>query len=113
DWCRKGLTIAEEIGNIDLEEQACECSYVAYKGLGNIAKALIFHERMFALESEMNKADAGKKLQQMEFEKKMLQDSLTKAEATRLLEEKHQKEVYQKNQSRNIALGVGVVVLIL
>jgi len=111
-WCSRSLVLAEEIGNIDFEEQACECMYVAHKGLGNTEKALIYHERMLSLEAAMNKADAGKKLQQMEFEKEMLQDSIAKAEAARQLQEAHQKEVRQKNKSRNIALGMGGVVLL-
>jgi len=112
-WCEKGLNEAVQAGNIDYEAQACECLYVAYKGMGQGAAALRYHERMIALEAEINKVAIGEKLQQMEFERVMLQDSINKAESARVLQQAHEKEVRRKNQSRNVALGIGGAVLML
>lgn len=112
-WCEKGLKTVERIGNIDLEEQACECLYVAYKGLGEGSKALVYHERMLNLVEQLDKATVVKKLQLMEFDKVMLQDSINKAEAARLLEDAHLQEVRSKNKTRNIALVIVGVVLVL
>lgn len=112
-WCEKGLKTVERIGNIDLEEQACECLYVAYKGLGEGAKALIYHERMLMLNEQLDKATVVRKLQLMEFDKAMLQDSINKAETARLLQEAHLKEIRSKNRTQNIALVIVGVVLML
>ena len=113
EWCNKGLTLSEEIGAIALQKAACLCLYDAYKGLGNGNKALEYHEEMLVLTDSLQKKETSKLLQQMEFAKQVLEDSLETAEKERLIEVAHQEEVRQKDRTRNIAIGGGILVLIL
>lgn len=113
EWCNKGLTLSKEIGVIASQNAACQCLYDAYKGLGNGNKALEYHEEMLALADSLQKKETTKLLQQMEFAKQVLEDSLETAEKERLIEVAHQEEVQQKDRMRNIAIGVGIIVLIL
>lgn len=112
-WCNKGLAISENIEIVPLQKYACECLYNAHKKLKNEGKALYYNEKVLALQVILNKDEAGKKLQQMEYDNQILKDSLKTAEKERLLEEEHQQEVRKKNQTRNILIGVGVLVLLI
>ena len=65
------------------------------------------------LEDSLQAKETTKSLQRMEFQKQVLQDSITQAETDRLVLEAHQEEVRQKNQTRNVLAGGGLIVLIL
>lgn len=110
--CEKGLSIAKELGIIDEQREACACIYDSYKALGNSNKALAYHEMMLSLSDSLKIKETGKKLQQMEFEKKMLSDSIVQVGKDRLVQEAHQEEVRKKSRTRNIALGSGFFLLI-
>ena len=111
--CQKSLQISEEIGAIDLQKEACSCLYEAHKALGNGNKALVFHERMLVLNDSLQSEETSKKLQQMEFKKQVVEDSLLQVEKDLLIEMAHQTEVRKKDKNRNIALGVGMFFLLL
>ena len=113
EFCKKALAISQEIGALNEEESACHCLYDTYKAMGKGNEALVYLEKMNVLNDSLNAEETAKKLQQMEFAKTMLQDSIAKAEETRLVEEAHQEEVRQKNRTRNIFGGVGFFALLL
>jgi class 3 adenylate cyclase/Tfp pilus assembly protein PilF len=111
--CQQALTLSEEIGAVAEQKQACHCLYNAYKALGNGNKALAYHEQMLVLEDSLNTEETAKKLQQMEFAKQVLKDSIAQAETDRLVLVAHQVEIQAEEKTRNIAFGVGVLVLLL
>ncbi len=111
-WCKKGLTLATELGTINRQQEACDCLYSAYKGLGKDNEALVYLEKKGELELELKKDETIRKLQQMEFAKVQEQDSLANAEKARIIEEAHQAEVNEKNRTRNLLL-VSALLLIL
>ncbi|MEH6535650.1 MAG: adenylate/guanylate cyclase domain-containing protein [Psychroserpens sp.] len=111
--CQKALTLSKEIGAIDLQREACECLYDAYKALGNDNKALAYHEQMLVLNDSLQSEETSKKLQQMEFKKQVLADSLFQVEKDLKVEIAHQSEVQQKNKNKNLALGAGIFFLLL
>ncbi len=111
--CSKGLLLAQEIEAISLQREACKCLYDAYKSTGNGNKALEYHEQMLVLDDSLHAEETTKKLQQMEFAKAMLQDSIAKAEETRLVQDAHEEEMRAEEKTRNISFGVGALVLIL
>jgi len=112
-WCNEGYLIAEEIGAITEQKEACKCLYDIYKKLGNGNMALIYLEKMSALEDSLQGEETTKKLQQMEFQKAILQDSIFKAEEARLVREAHQEEVRLKNQTRNVLIGSSLFLFLL
>jgi adenylate cyclase len=113
NYCQKGLALAEEIGLLEYEKEACQCLYDAYKAMGKGNEALVYLEKMRIVEDSLHAQETTIKLEQMEFAKIMLQDSIAKAEEARLLLEEHQAEVRKKNQTRNISFGIGGLILLL
>jgi len=113
DYCQKSLALAEEIGVLTTQKVACECLYNSYKSMGKGNEALVYLEQMNVITDSLNAEETAKKLEQMEFAKLMLQDSIANAEEARLVQEAHQAEVRKKNQTRNMFAGGGIIVLIL
>ena len=113
EHCIKSLEITKEIGALEREKESCKCLYDTYKVMGNGNEALVYLEKMHVIGDSLNAEETNKKLQQMEFAKTMLQDSIAKADESRLVEEVHQEEVRQQKHTSNILGGVGILVLIL
>jgi class 3 adenylate cyclase/uncharacterized protein HemY len=111
--CQRSLNLSEEIGAIDLQKEACECLYYVYKALGNGNKALGYHEQMLVLIDNLQKEETSKKLQQMEFAKQVLADSLVNVEKDLKVEMAHQTEVRKKDKRNNLAFAVGIFFLLL
>tara|TARA_R110002167_G_scaffold276660_1_gene482609 strand:+ start:2731 stop:4587 length:1857 start_codon:yes stop_codon:yes gene_type:complete len=111
--CQRSLNLSEEIGAIDLQKQACECLYYAYKALGNGNKALAYHEQMLVLIDNLHKEETSKELQQMEFAKEVLADSLVNVENNLKVELAHQIEIQKKDKKNNLAFAAGIFFLLL
>jgi len=110
---KRSLLEARQIGDIGNQETAFEILYESYRALGNTALALENHEKMLAMADSVQIEEMGIKLQQMEFSKQVLADSLAQVEKDLQIEMKHQEEVRQKDKNRNIAIGLGILFLIL
>lgn len=111
--CNQSYDRAKEMKSIGLQKKACECLYEAYKGMGNGAMALEFHEQMLVLNDSLQTEETAKKLQQMEFAKQVLADSLLQVEKDLQVEMVHQEEVRKKDRNRNLAVGAGIFFLVL
>jgi len=112
-WCKKGLLIAEEINILLRQKNACKCLYDAYKALGNDKQALKYHEKMLVLNDSLQAEETSKKLQQMEFQKQMLADSLKEEEEKLKFQHAHELEIHKKNRTRNIYLASGLFVVLI
>ncbi|OUR92702.1 hypothetical protein A9Q87_06605 [Flavobacteriales bacterium 34_180_T64] len=110
---QKSYDLASEIGSILHQKNACTLLYNAYKALGNGNKALAYHEQMLVLNDSLKSEETAKKLQQMEFSKQVLADSLIQVEKDLKVEMVHQTEVRKKDKNKNIALGAGIFFLLL
>lgn len=111
--CEEGRRLAVEIGVMEHEKNACKCLYDVYKALGENDQALEFLERKQVLEDSLKAQETAEKLQQMEFEKVMLQDSIAKAEEARLIREAHEAEMRKEENTRNWTMAGGVMALLL
>lgn len=111
--CQKGLELAQGFGAVLEQRDACKCLYAAYKAMGNDPKALAYREQMASLDDSLNAVETNKKLQQMEFEKVLLADSLKQEKEKAGVQLAHQKEVAQKDMVRNMLLGGGLLFVIL
>ncbi|MEH6535891.1 MAG: adenylate/guanylate cyclase domain-containing protein [Psychroserpens sp.] len=111
--CKKSHEIAKEIEAIAVQKMACECLYTGYKALGNGNIALLYHEQMLVLNDSLKTEDAAKKLQQMEFSKQVLADSLVQVEKELKVEMAHQTEVRKKDKNKDLAIGAGIFFLLL
>lgn len=113
DWCKKGLEVSEQIGALRPARNACNCLYLSYKGLGNSSKALFWHERFVALNDSLQREETNQRLDQMEFEKEILTDSLMREEEKQQIKVAYQSDLHRKTQTRNAILVVSTVVLLL
>ena len=111
DYCQKSYKIALKLGILELQKNGCICLSDTYKALGNSNKALEYSELLIVIEDSLRTEETTKKLQQMEFQKAMFQDSVLKAEEARLIQQAHQEEVQKKNRMKNIFLGSGVILV--
>lgn len=111
--CNRSLELAKGLGDIDNQLGACYCLYDAYKGLGNLKEAIANLEQVLTLSDSIKDEESGQKLQQMEFSKLVLQDSIETAERERLAEEAFQEEIRQKDKARNIIFSIAALILIL
>jgi len=68
--CGKGLMLAQEIGVVSLQRDACKCLYEAYKAIGNGNRALEFHEHMTVLNDSLFNEEETKKLTRLEMQYK-------------------------------------------
>lgn len=112
-YCAKGLKISEVIGAIRPARNACSCLYEAYKGMGQSSKALQWHERLVMFDDSLQTEATNKRLEQLEFEKAILTDSLMREEEKQQLKASYQADLNRKTQSRNLALIIGIGVLLL
>ena len=112
-YCTQSLELAEGFGILAIEEESCECLYEAYKNLGNLNKAIEFNDRYKALKESLSAEDTALKLQQMEFSKQVEADSLKQVEIDLRKEMAYQDDLNKKNTNKNIAIGVGILFLIL
>lgn len=112
-FCKSALSQAENIDALEKQKEACQCLYDSYKNLGDSKSALLFLEKINNINDSLKKEETNKKLQQMEFQKVVLQDSIAKAEESRLVKEAHQEELQQKKQTQNLLIIFGVLLLLL
>lgn len=80
DWCSRSLIMGQEIQGLREQRDACKCLYIAYKALGKGNKALEHHELMLAWEDSMKSVETFEMLRQMEFQNKLVTDSLKREE---------------------------------
>lgn len=110
---KKCLSEAEQIGDLGDKEYAYANLYELYRALGNVNLALTYQEKMLTISDSLQFEETAIKLQQMEFKKQMLADSLLQVEKDLEIKMTHQKEVREKDRNRNLAIVIGLFFLLL
>lgn len=113
EWCEKALTMSRQIKTLRLEYNACHCLYQAHKAQGNNAHALEYHELYLALNDSLQQVETNKRLEQLEFARLVMADSLGKQEEKLKMEMAHQNEVRQKNRLLYVSLVSALFILAL
>jgi len=111
--CKDGYSLAEEIEALPVQRVGCKCLYDTYKAMGKGNDALVYLEKLQVIDDSLDAEETSKKLQQMEFAKAMLADSLEKAAIALEVQNKHKEEVRKKNRTRNILIGSGLFFILL
>lgn len=112
-YCKRGLELAEILGDIGNQENACDFLSTSYKALGDHKTALFYLEQKLLFTEGLQMEETAIRVQQMEFRKQVLADSLIQVEKDLKLEMTHQKEIRSKDKNRNLAIGFGVFFLFL
>ncbi len=111
--CTESLSYAKIVGDLGGQEYSCECLYEASRALGKTSQALSYYEEMIAISDSIQSEETAIKLQQMEFSKKVAEDSLIQIEKDTAVRLQHEIEVEQKDKNRNIAIAGALICLIL
>lgn len=111
--CKEAYNIAKTVNVLEGEKHACRCLYKTYKEMGNSNMALQFLEHLNHIKDSLYAAETIKKLQQMEFDKWVFEDSVKTAKKVRLVQEAYEAEMRKKEQTRNISLGLGAILILL
>ncbi|MBT8188757.1 MAG: tetratricopeptide repeat protein [Croceitalea sp.] len=112
-YCNKSLMLSKQLGDLGGIEQGYDCLYENHKALGNQTKALLYLEEMLVYKDSLKTEEASAKLQQMEFAKQVLADSLLQVEKEMKIEMAHQAEVRKKDRNRNVAIAAGLFFVVL
>jgi adenylate cyclase len=76
DNCQKGYQFALSVNDLMAQKDACKCLYDAFKAKRKANEALFYMEKIRLLDDSLNLKETVTKLQQMEFKKTILADSL-------------------------------------
>ena len=112
-YCQRGYEVSLSIESLEMQKYGCSCLYETYKAMGDGNKALKYHELVVVIEDSLHAKEISKKLQEMEFQKVIFQDSIAKVEEVRLLQEVHKEEIRQEENTRNFAVGLGAFFVLL
>ncbi len=110
--CKKGLALDEKIGNLAQQKEACTCLYETYKVMGKGNEALFYLETINTINDSLNAEATNKKLQQIEFAKELMQDSINTAEDKRVVEKAHQETLRKEGRTRNVLAVSGLILLL-
>ena len=113
DFCNRSYILCDQIGSLYYKRQASQCLYDSYKALRIGNSALKYLEEIKALDDSLDVQETTKKLQQMEFEKAMLADSLEQVAKDLEVQHAHDMEVEKKNKTRNYLIGGGLFFVLL
>ncbi len=111
--CKKSLLLSREINAVRTERDACDCLYQTYKALGQYEPALTYHEQFLTLNDSLQKDATSQRLEQMEFARQVLLDSMGKEEEKQEIKLSYQSALNQKTESLNAALIAGIIFLLL
>ena len=108
DNCQKGYQLALSMNDISVQRDACKCLYDAFKALGKANKALFYMEKIRLLDDSLNLKETATKLQQMEFKKEILADSLEFSKKQAIGKMK-----LEKSENTKRVLIIGAILLLL
>lgn len=106
--CESGKKLAVNAGILDLQEKACDCLYMAYKGLGNYRHALENHIQLKLLNDSLRNDANTKYITRLE-----MQYDFDREEEKRLVEENQAKILQREKDTRTRRILVILLILLL
>lgn len=111
--CKKSLALSRAINAVKTERSACDCLYQTYKTMGQYKPALEYYEQYLALTDSLQTDATSQRLEQMEFARQVLLDSIGKEEEKHEIRMSYQSALNQKSKSLNVALTAGIIGLLM
>lgn len=112
-YCLDCEAYFEENRDFVKQEAVYETLYTAYKNLGNYSMALENLEKIIAIKKDKDPLETARHLQEYEFSKKTLADSLQQVEKLLKIELAYQTKLRINNRSKFLALGGGGFILLI
>lgn len=106
--CQKGYQLAISINDLLAQRDACKCLYDVFKKTRQVNEALFYLEKKRLLDDSLNLKETATKLQQMEFKKELLADSLEFSKKQAI-----DKINLEKSENIKDALIIGAILLML
>ncbi|MFY0675500.1 MAG: tetratricopeptide repeat protein [Bacteroidia bacterium] len=113
EWCQKCLSYSKRANNIEEQSEALDCLYKAYKLKNDDTKALEYHESYLSVKDSFTQVEATKKMQQYEFENKLIADSMSRVDAERLKKEKEAVIAKSKQRKNRIQYSLTIIVVLI
>jgi len=114
DVCEKALQTARLIGSPNLEElYACECLYLAYRQQGKYRQALDYLQQTMTLKDSLQQSETAERFQQMEIQRQMALDSLSREKEKFQVEMTHQQAIRRKDRTVGLVAAAGLGLLII
>jgi adenylate cyclase len=95
EWCEKALELSLKNGTIESQQEAANCLYLAWKGMGNSFKALEYYELMIELRDSLFNEENTRKLTRLE-----MQYDFDKKEAVALAEQEKKDAIALQEMKR-------------
>jgi adenylate cyclase len=111
--CKSGYEAAKKQNNLEWQKLSCECLYHAYDKIDMDVMAYQNLRKLHEIDIELDLRNTIKKLQLHKFKNIMFQDSLKEVEELLKMEMTHKEEVMNKDMTRNILFGSGLILLLL
>jgi adenylate cyclase len=115
--CAEGLVKAQQVEYLEGEMNACECLAKVHERLGDLTSAYRFQTEFITLSDSLERRHNEQAVVRLVLEQshrnQLRADSLEQVEGSMKLEMRHQEEIHNKNQQRNIFLFIGLGVLII
>ena len=96
-WCKKGLELAISVGSLDFKKSACECLYEVNEKKRDYRKSLEYYIQFRQYDDSLKGRETAKRLQQMEFVKQIVRDSIANEVKKREAEIAYEDKVYRRN----------------
>jgi adenylate cyclase len=111
NYCQRGYDLAVTAGVLLDQKHACECLYNTYKAMGRSDEALLYHERLTAVDDSLFNEENTKRItrldMQYEFDKK---EAVAQAEQDKK-DAIAAEQIRRKDQQRNAFIGGFVLML--
>ncbi len=109
DNCQKGYKLLKSKPNLEvIQKKACECLYKSFKAENKLDEAIFYLEKYRVLNDDVIAKETVTKLQQMEFKKEMIADSLAYSK-----KEAIGKMKLEKSENTKRGLMIGTILLML
>lgn len=112
-YAQRALDLAVYLGDYGGQHAANEQLYLVYKSENDTEKALLYHEAMSRFQDSIQAEASVAKLQQTEFARQIMADSLAQVEKEMKMQLAHAMEIRKKDMNRKIATGVGLFFILL
>ena len=113
EHCLKCEPYFEEEQYFVEQEETYNTLYNAYKNAGKHKLALENLEKIFKLKKDKDPLETARQLQEYEYSKKTMADSLKQVERLLKIELAHQTALRESNTTKFIAIGIGGSILLL
>lgn len=112
-WCKKGFEMAVSVGSLTNKKSACGCLYEVYEKKGAFQKSLDNYILYRQYDDSLKSQETIKKLEQMEFAKQMVRDSVLYEIERKESEVALEAKVHRRNSLQYTGISILLFIFVL